>query len=106
LLRELVQAKLEDRLSPEQIAAQLRLEYPDQPEMWVSHETIYQSIYVQGRGALRRELARCLRTGRAVRKPRRKTNERRGRIANMISISERPQRWKTALFPDTGRAIS
>lgn len=90
LLRDLVQAKLEDLLSPEQIAAQLRLEYPNQPEKWVSHETIYQSIYIQGRGALRRELVRCLRTGRAVRKPRRKTNERRGRIPNMINISERP----------------
>lgn len=90
LLRDLVQAKLEERLSPEQIAAELRLEYPDQPEKWVSHETIYQAIYVQGRGALRRELARCLRTGRALRKPRRKTHERRGRIPNMINISERP----------------
>ena len=99
LLRELVQAKLEDRLSPEQIAAQLRLEHPDQPEMWVSHETIYQSIYVQGRGALRRELARCLRTGRAVRKPRRRTNERRGRIANMISISERPPEVEDRAVP-------
>jgi transposase, IS30 family len=58
--------------------------------MWVSHETIYQSIYVQGRGALRRELASCLRTGRALRKPRRKEGERRGRIKDMVMISERP----------------
>ena len=48
----------------------LRREFPDEPEMRVSHETIYQSLYVQGRGALRRELAACLRTGRALRKPR------------------------------------
>jgi transposase, IS30 family len=58
--------------------------------MRVSHETIYQSIYVQGRGALRRELAGCLRTGRALRKPRRLAGERRGRIKDMVMISERP----------------
>jgi IS30 family transposase len=58
--------------------------------MWVSRETIYQSIYVQGRGALRRELAACLRTGRALRKPRRKAGERRGQIKDMVMISERP----------------
>jgi len=58
--------------------------------MRVSHETIYQSLYVQGRGALRRELAASLRTGRALRKPRRKASERRGRIPGMVNISERP----------------
>jgi len=58
--------------------------------MRVSHETIYQSIYVQGRGALRRELAVCLRTGRALRKPRRRDGERRGKIPGMVNISERP----------------
>jgi IS30 family transposase len=68
----------------------LELEFPDDPGMRVSHETIYQSIYVQGRGALRRELAVCLRTGRAVRKPRRREGERRGRIPGMVMISERP----------------
>ena len=56
----------------------------------MSHETIYQSVYVQGRGALRRELAVCLRTGRALRKPRRREGERRGRIPGMVMISERP----------------
>ena len=89
-LRRLVQSKLEEKLSPEQIGAELRLQFPKQPEMWVSHEAIYQAIYVQGRGALRKELAVCLRTGRALRKPRRRTAERRHRIANMIMISERP----------------
>src|SRR5213593_4492140 len=89
-LRELVQSKLKERLSPEQISAELRVEFRDQPEMWVSHEAIYQSIYVQGRGALRRELAACLRTGRALRKPRRKEGERRGKIPGMVMISERP----------------
>src|SRR3954454_10732471 len=55
--------------SPQQIAAELRREHPCDRQMQVSHETIYQSLYVQGRGALRRELARCLRTGRYRRKP-------------------------------------
>ena len=91
-LHDLVQHKLRDRLSPEQVAGFLRREFPDNRDMWVSHETIYQSIYVQGRGALRRELAICLRTGRALRHPRRKAQERqhRVRIRDMINISERP----------------
>jgi len=90
VLRQLVQAKLEQKLSPKQISVELRKEFCDHPEMWVSHEAIYQSIYVQGRGALRRELAVHLRTGRALRKPRRKANERRGRIPDMVNISQRP----------------
>jgi IS30 family transposase len=89
-LREWVAARLEERWSPEQISVMLEREFPGDPEMRVSHETIYQSVYVQGRGALRRELAVCLRTGRALRKPRRKEGERRGRIPGMVSISERP----------------
>jgi transposase, IS30 family len=89
-LRGWVQGKLELRWSPEQISVALRRQFAGRPEMQVSHETIYQSVYVQGRGALRRELAVCLRTGRAVRKPRRKEGERRGRIAGMVNISERP----------------
>ena len=90
VLREWVQGKLEQRWSPEQISATLVLEFPSDPGMRVSHETIYQSIYVQGRGALRRELAVCLRTGRALRRPRRVQGERRGRIKDMVMISERP----------------
>jgi IS30 family transposase len=89
-LREQVQTRLEDFHSPAQIAVRLRREFPDDPEMWVSHETIYQSIYVQGRGNLRRDLHRCLRTGRALRKPQRRSGERRGRIPDMVNISERP----------------
>jgi IS30 family transposase len=89
-LREWVQARLEAKDSPEQIAHRLPLEFPTDPEMRVSHETIYQSLYVQGRGALRRELTAALRTGRAVRRPRRRVDERRARIPNMVSISERP----------------
>ena len=89
-LRGWVQGKLERHWSPEQISVMLKAEFADRSEMRVSHETIYQSIYVQGRGALRRELAACLRTGRALRKPRRKAGERRGRIKDMVLISERP----------------
>jgi len=88
-LCELVIAELERFRSPQQIAARLRADFKDQPEMWVSHETIYKSLYVQGRGELRRELARCLRTGRAKRKTRGRV-ESRGRIRDMVMISERP----------------
>ncbi len=72
-----------------EIARRLRLEFPDDAMMWVSHETIYQSLFVQGRGELRRELTRCLRSGRAKRRPRNRT-ENRGRIPDMVMISERP----------------
>lgn len=83
-----VSAMLEELASPEQIMGRLRVEFPDEPEMWVSHETIYQSLYVQGRGELRRELAACLRTGRAQRRP--QGRHQAGRIADMVMISERP----------------
>jgi IS30 family transposase len=75
--------------SPEKIAHRLRLEFPDDPMMRVSHETIYQSLFVQGRGELRRELHRCLRSGRAARRPHDRL-ERRGTIPGMVMISERP----------------
>src|SRR5712692_5031372 len=99
LLRELVEAKLKEQLSPEQISAQLRRQYPNDTEMWVSHEAIYQSIYVQGRGALRRELAVCLRTGRALRRPHRKGNERRAPIPDMVNISQRPAEVEDRAIP-------
>ena len=89
-LRGWVQEHLEMKWSPEQISARLAAEFPGRPEMRVSPETIYQSLYVQGRGALRRELVKSLRTGRALRRPRRVAGERRGKIAGMVSISERP----------------
>jgi IS30 family transposase len=90
VLRDQVAAWLAGRWSPEQISVMLKREFAGQPEMQVSHETIYQAIYVQGRGALRRELAAALRTGRALRKPRRREGQRRGRIKDMVMISERP----------------
>jgi IS30 family transposase len=90
-LRDVVQAMLELRHSPEQISARLRRDFPEQSELHVSHETIYQALYVQGRGELRRELAACLRTGRAVRRPRRQPGQRQPRFAYpMVMISERP----------------
>jgi IS30 family transposase len=89
-LRARVEEKLEEKWSPEQVSAWLRREFPGRPEMRVAPETIYQSLYVQGRGALRRELAAQLRTGRAVRRPRRAEGGRRGRIPGMVMISERP----------------
>ena len=85
-----VQTGLDKRWSPRQIAVRLRADHPDDPELWVSHETIYQSLYVQGRGGLRRELHRQLRTGRKVRKPRAATRRDRSSIANPVSISARP----------------
>jgi IS30 family transposase len=89
-LRAWVEGKLELNWSPEQVSARLKEEFPGRAEMRVSPETVYQSLYVQGRGALRRELAACLRTGRAVRRPRRAGEERRGKIPGMVNISERP----------------
>jgi transposase, IS30 family len=88
-LREQVRAGLQARWSPEQIARTLRRDHPDQPEMWVSHETIYRALYVQGRGELRRELSACLRTGRALRRPRTPAPGRR-HLPDKIMISARP----------------
>jgi len=98
-LRGWVQGKLERKWSPEEISARLKAEFPGRAEMRVSAETIYQSLYVQGRGALRRELAACLRTGRALRRPRRREGERRGRIAGMVNISERPAEAQDRAVP-------
>jgi IS30 family transposase len=92
-LRAYVQEQLSgrSRLSPEQIAHQLVAEFPHDERMRISHEAIYQSLYVQGRGALRRELTACLRTGRAVRKPRRRADTRGRRpIPPELMISSRP----------------
>jgi IS30 family transposase len=77
--------------SPEQIANRLRLDFPDDESMRVSHEAIYQSLYVQGRGALRRELTACLRTGRALRVPRARAGGRgKAFVTDEVMISERP----------------
>ena len=80
---------LEELWSPEEIANRLRVDFLDNEVMQVSHETIYKTLYVQGRGELRRELARCLRSGKTQRTTRGQV-ERRGPISDMVMISSRP----------------
>jgi IS30 family transposase len=90
-LRDYVQDKLSRvQWSPAQISNVLRVDFPDNPSMQVSHETIYQALYVQSRGALRRELTTHLRTQRQQRQPQRRPDHRKGRLVDTISISERP----------------
>ena len=89
-LRLEVETKLALRWSPQQISRWLQGAYRGDPEMQVSHETIYMSLYVQGRGALRHELHRALRTGRAFRRPKKSLPNGKGLIPNMVLISERP----------------
>jgi IS30 family transposase len=89
---------LADWWSPVQISARLRIEFPGDPMMRVSHETIYQALYVQGRGELRRELARCLRSGRAKRRPRGRDG-RAGHLKGMVMISERPAEAEDRAVP-------
>jgi IS30 family transposase len=93
-----VERGLERGWSPEQISARLKREFPDDREMRISHETIYLSLFVQARGELRRELTASLRTGRARRKPHGRTNQR-GRIKDMVMISERPAEAEDRAVP-------
>jgi IS30 family transposase len=104
-LRRVVEEKLERRWSPEQIAHWLKVTYPHREDMRVSHETIYLSLYVQGRGALRRELHQALRSGRATRRLKRQFPSGKGIIPEMVMIGNDPPRWRIAPSPDTGRAI-
>ncbi len=77
--------------SPEQIANRLKIDFPDDESMRISHEAIYQALYVQGRGALKRELVACLRTGRALRVPRARTQRKAwAHVTPEVMISERP----------------
>jgi IS30 family transposase len=86
--------------SPQQISERLRLEFPDDPSMRISHEAIYQSLYVQGRGALKRELVTCLRTGRALRVPRaRARNRPGGHVTAEVMISRRPAEVEDRAVP-------
>jgi len=85
--------------SPEQISNRLRLEFPDDESMRISHEAIYQSVYVQGRGALRRELTACLRTGRALRVPRARTRRGKSFVTDQVLISERPAEAEDRAVP-------
>jgi len=86
--------------SPEQISNRLRVDFPDDESMRISHEAIYQALYVQGRGALRRELVACLRTGRALRVPRARTRGRGKKfVTPEILISERPAEAEDRAVP-------
>jgi IS30 family transposase len=98
-LRETVEEKLALWWSPAQISLWLESEYPDDEEMQVSHETIYQSLYVQGRGALRKELWQALRTGRARRRPQGRPGSTKGQIRDMVMISERPAEVEDRAVP-------
>ena len=92
-----VSKRLGQLWSPKEISKRLRLDYPDDLEMRVSHETIYQSLYVQGRGELRRELARCLRSGRTRRKG--QAGPKLGRVTDMVMISDRPAEVEDRAVP-------
>ena len=97
-LRAKVQQLLDRRYSPEQVSGRLEVEHPDDPAMRVSHETIYQGIYVYPRGELRRELTASLRSGRAQRY-RRGRRDRRGRIVDAVPIGQRPAEAEGRLVP-------
>jgi IS30 family transposase len=100
--------------SPEQIAQRLKIEFPDDESMRISHEAIYQSLFIEGRGALKRELVTCLRTGRALRQPRaRSQNKPGGHVTADVVLSERPAdaedravpgHWEGDLIIGTGRS--
>lgn len=99
-LRAFIQEHLDLRWSPEQICQALRTRFPQRPELHVVHETVYQALYVQGRGELRRELAKALRTGRVRRKPRRQAQQRQPRFRDpMVMISERPAEAEDRAVP-------
>ncbi|GAA2639389.1 hypothetical protein GCM10010411_94500 [Actinomadura fulvescens] len=99
-LREFVAVKLQERWSPEQICHALLIEFPDDESMRVSPETIYQAVYVQARGGLRREVADALRTGRTRRKPHRSPEQRTRRFVDeMVMISERPAEAQDRAVP-------
>jgi transposase, IS30 family len=89
-LHDVVAAGLAADWSPQQISARLVEDHPDDPELRVSHETIYQTLYLQARGELRTELKLALRKGRTVRVPRGSTRPKQARIAGMVNISDRP----------------
>lgn len=100
-LREWVQHRLDVQDSPDQISGRLRLEFPDQPDMRISHEAIYQAIYLRPVGELRRQVRSHLRTGRSTRRARasRTARERRGQIVDAVSIHQRPEEVEARLVP-------
>ena len=98
-LRGVVEEKLEDWWSPRQISEWLIEAYPSDEEMGVSHETVYQSLFIQGRGALRKELWRCLGSGRATRRAPGRPASTKGQIRDMVMISERPAEVEDRAVP-------
>ena len=99
-LRAIVEEKLTHRWSPQQIDGWLKLTFSKQPEMQVSHESIYRTLYVQSRGALRKELTRYLRTGRVIRRPKGvRLPDGRGARPNILHISERPPEAEDRAVP-------
>lgn len=99
VLRGQVRSMLTERFSPEQVAGRLKVEHPENLEMQVSHETIYQALYVQGRGSLRLEIASALRTGRATRRTQRPEGPRPQRFKDMLMISDRPAEIEDRAIP-------
>lgn len=97
-LHDEVNRGLAKRWSPEQIADRLRIDFADEPEMWVSHETIYQALFLQAKGLLRTELTLSLRAGRTMRRPQRRVAAA-GRVKNMIMISDRPAEIEDRAVP-------
>src|SRR6202167_1625697 len=99
-LQRIVAVKLKQDWSPQQVAGWLRDQYPENPELWVSHETIYRSLFVQARGALKKELIGHLRSKRGMRRPRHAVDGRMGeRIADAVSISQRPAEVEDRAVP-------
>jgi IS30 family transposase len=92
--------------SPEQIAHRLPVDFPDDESMRISHEAIYQSLYVQGRGALKRELVACLRTGRALRVPRARSQGSAKGFVTVVAISELPEHLRRSVTWDQGAEMA
>jgi IS30 family transposase len=100
-LQRIVASKLKEEWAPQQIAGWLKSEYPENPELWVSHEAIYRSLFVQARGALKRELLGHLRSKRRIRRSRHATtrDEGRGEIVDAVSIRQRPAEAEDRAVP-------